>query len=458
MACRDDMYKVTLKSWLYERINENKREERYLGLKWIDEENLIFQLPWVTENDPHWREYYKLFHDWARRDGGESTDSQKAKRNFRSALNHSKHFRNIKEQGEDLQTGSYKVYKFLTQEEITREKSRKQRNTSEDSPLSQQIVVSPVSRAFNQYDDFNGGMNMVQPNLMHGLQTQNPRLIPNQYNGHGFQNDLNTSSPPLFPGHNQIHTVAPMIGQEYLVHSVADTDMNISIIPSTDSEAALAMTRNVLSSHMDGMGKLRVNVEYNGKNVIVQEIDIYNEFGSSILFDENQDYRNQYDGNVYLTDVNGQEEPGLRKILENMKRGLHLSFDSHKLQINVRRDCLAHAYYFTVQGQKPGNLQAIKRKQEYPIFSFETLVNSLNEPFQEATSSLPAICSNIEIVVGVQPKHDQHGKCVKGVKITLHSHAALKISTIRLGSDEIMISHTEQVDSEEQSVELMNCD
>lgn len=201
-------------------------------------------------------------------------------------------------------------------------------------------------------------------------------------------------------------------------------------------------------------GKLRVNVEYNGKNVIMQEIDITD--GCRILFDENPSSR--YHGNVYLTDVNGQEEPGLRKILENMKRGLHLTLDNHKLQINVRRECLAHAYYFTVQGQQPGSLLAIKRKQDYPIFSFEALVNSLNEPLQESTSSLPAICSNIEIVVGVQPRSDQHGKCVKGVKIILHSHAALKISTIRLQSDEIMVSHTEQVDSEEQSVEPMNCD
>lgn len=191
--------------------------------------------------------------------------------------------------------------------------------------------------------------------------------------------------------------------------------------------------------------------------MITQEIDISNAAGCRILFDETRNYHNPYDGNIYLPDVNGQDEPGLRKILENMKRGLHLSFDSNKLQINIRRDCLAHAYYFAVQGQQPGNLQAIKRKQEYPIFSFETLVNSLVEPFQEASGSLPAVCSNMEIVVGVQPKPDQQGKCVKGVKIILHSHAALKISTIRLHSEEIMVSHTEQVDGED-SVEPMNCD
>lgn len=191
-------------------------------------------------------------------------------------------------------------------------------------------------------------------------------------------------------------------------------------------------------------------MEYNGKTTNLQDIDIRDEAECRILYDENAAFARV--NHVYLPPVDATNEPGLHKILENMKRGIRVACDTKRMQISIRRDCLAHAYYFTVQGPAPGSLQAMKRKQECAVFSFEALANSLSEEQIVEGRPLQALASNIEIVVGVQPKADQFGKSVKGVKITLHSLAVVKIHSTPLQSHEVLLSATTD------SVEPMSCE
>lgn len=467
MAGRDaDMYKVTLKSWLYERINENKQNEKYKGLHWMNEAELTFKLPWVTESDPHWEAYYKLFHDWAERDGTKSTDSQKAKRNFRSALNHSKHFVNIKELGESKQTGSYKVYKFRTQEEIAKDKNTKQRNCSEDSSSSQ-MTVSPATQVFQPYQDYTNGVHIIaNPDLS----AQNRYALQQQVEHQIYpQNDLNLTTPHAYIQSGQMpHTMGIMHTEETLTLTpvvTSDVDMISNNLPSTNSDTALSLTRNVLSSWLGtiaDLGKCTVTVEYNGRKVSLNEVDFAHEEGTRVLFHENSArFRDQRPNDIFLESVDRNDAPGMHKILENMKRGILFTFDKQKMQIEMRRDCLAHAYYFVVQLSKENepvdSLQGIRRKEKYKIFSYETFMHSVLDNQVPGMGSCQDLSTNIEIVVGVQPRSDQIGKPVKGVKIIVQPVAAQKIinKEIPLNLEDIQFS-VDKGSLPQQ--EMMQCD
>lgn len=157
----DEDFQLPLRAWLEKQINSGK----FKGLEWedTDDGSKQFRLPWVKKNFPDWEEYFKIFRAWAshrwrksRLDQESKLDSVTLKANFRCALNKSVDFEEVTSKSTlHLQTGNYKVYRFLSPNEV-REKRRKNKEEMErkekqaEDELTHEIALNLVAIANNR--------------------------------------------------------------------------------------------------------------------------------------------------------------------------------------------------------------------------------------------------------------------------------------------------------------------
>ena len=120
---------MQFKPWLVQQISSGK----FKDLEWIDaEQQRIFKLPWTKKNYPHWEEHHKLFQAWAnyRSDIRGLTrvpnlSFSLMKSNFRTILRKCHDIEELKNFHQlGLQTGNYKVYKVLTEEESSLKRAK----------------------------------------------------------------------------------------------------------------------------------------------------------------------------------------------------------------------------------------------------------------------------------------------------------------------------------------------
>lgn len=116
MACLEETKRERLRNWLPKQINSGV----FTGLHWVDEEKLIFRVPWRHGSRHGWKEEIDaaLFREWAKHTGkyhpgtGQKADPRKWKTNFRCALNALPDINEIKEQSNPRGKNAYKVYQI----------------------------------------------------------------------------------------------------------------------------------------------------------------------------------------------------------------------------------------------------------------------------------------------------------------------------------------------------------
>ena len=120
---------LQFEAWLVQQISSGN----FKDLEWIDaDQQRIFKLPWTKKNYPDWEEHHKIFKAWAEYRSVKRNDPQVAlqpvstmKSNFRTVLRKCSYIEELKNFHQlGLQTGNYKVYKILTNDEVASKRQR----------------------------------------------------------------------------------------------------------------------------------------------------------------------------------------------------------------------------------------------------------------------------------------------------------------------------------------------
>ena len=149
---KDKNEHLQFKEWLIQQISSGK----FRDLEWIDAEHQrIFKLPWTKKNYPLWEEHHEIFNAWAQYRSLIRNDPRVAqqppshmKSNFRTILRKCSDIEELKNFHQlGLQTGNYKVYKVLTEEEVVlkRNKPVLQSLNEIDLPDNDIIEISTTS-------------------------------------------------------------------------------------------------------------------------------------------------------------------------------------------------------------------------------------------------------------------------------------------------------------------------
>ncbi|XP_077967117.1 interferon regulatory factor 4-like [Styela clava] len=442
--------KPNLKHWLYQQILSGD----FRGLEWygLNGYQYVFKLPWVKESDPDWNDYYMLFHKWAERDGKQSSDPQKAKRNFRSAINHSQHFEHLKNEDQQLQTGSFKVYRFLSEEEILAKKAVQQRNISEDSQDSN-VTPSPVSVSHLGYN-----LSPAQVSQNHFLDEDpscNNLTTPDLSLGQAFL-ELLEDPPPQFEPMNVSTSATNYVSQIHEAGNVQPTDdVQMPSIPSLDSEHYNSLSLEKLKAigvTETDLRKCKFTIAYNDVDMLFREVEmdklcnvVYGDTGSISALVNLYAYR-QLPPQQIIQLQSHHDCQNLQIILTNMDTGILFGYDASDKSIYMIRHCKSHAFFFDVH-KNDNEPVKVDRGIKYKIFSYMDFWNSLALSNWEKerglsgteSTSIPAV-SKVEIVVGCKPKHPNYGK---GVRITLQPLAATRIKACENILPELQLSAEE---------------
>ncbi|KAM9795389.1 interferon regulatory factor 2 [Neosynchiropus ocellatus] len=149
--------RMRMRPWLVEQINSSQIP----GLKWVNEEKRIFQIPWMHAARHGWdlEKDAPLFKRWAihtgkYQPGVDRPDPKTWKANFRCAMNSLPDIEEVKDKSIKKGTNAFRVYKMLSSSERSMKKGKKRTekdgrskrskevaSSSTDSPVKQEVMV-----------------------------------------------------------------------------------------------------------------------------------------------------------------------------------------------------------------------------------------------------------------------------------------------------------------------------
>ncbi|XP_077388341.1 interferon regulatory factor 2 [Festucalex cinctus] len=137
--------RMRMRPWLEEQINSCQIP----GLKWVNKEKRIFQIPWMHAARHGWEleKDAPLFMRWAihtgkYQPGKDRADPKTWKANFRCAMNSLPDIEEVKDKSNKKGTNAFRVYKMLSSSERSMRKGKKRTN-KESRPKGSKAVASP---------------------------------------------------------------------------------------------------------------------------------------------------------------------------------------------------------------------------------------------------------------------------------------------------------------------------
>ncbi|XP_007905076.1 interferon regulatory factor 2 isoform X1 [Callorhinchus milii] len=128
--------RMRMRPWLEEQINSNKIP----GLKWLNKEQKIFQIPWMHAARHGWdvEKDAPLFKNWAIHTGKYHHEKDKAdpktwKANFRCAMNSLPDIEEVKDKSIKKGSNAYRVYRMLPATEKPFKKGKKAKVEKEET-------------------------------------------------------------------------------------------------------------------------------------------------------------------------------------------------------------------------------------------------------------------------------------------------------------------------------------
>ncbi|XP_037117109.1 interferon regulatory factor 2-like isoform X1 [Syngnathus acus] len=135
--------RMRMRPWLEEQINSCQIP----GLKWVNEEKRIFQIPWMHAARHGWdlEKDAPLFMRWAihtgkYQPGKDKPDPKTWKANFRCAMNSLPDIEEVKDKSNKKGTNAFRVYKMLSSSERSLRKGKKRTN-KESRPKGNKEVI-----------------------------------------------------------------------------------------------------------------------------------------------------------------------------------------------------------------------------------------------------------------------------------------------------------------------------
>ncbi|XP_023670485.1 interferon regulatory factor 2-like isoform X3 [Paramormyrops kingsleyae] len=126
--------RMRMRPWLEEQINSSKVP----GLKWVNREKKIFQIPWMHAARHGWdmEKDAPLFRNWAihtgkYQPGVDKADPKTWKANFRCAMNSLPDIEEVKDKSIKKGTNAFRVYKMLMPTERRTKKGKKRTEKEE---------------------------------------------------------------------------------------------------------------------------------------------------------------------------------------------------------------------------------------------------------------------------------------------------------------------------------------
>ncbi|XDV37798.1 hypothetical protein PO909_007341, partial [Leuciscus waleckii] len=126
--------RMRMRPWLEEQINSCKIP----GLKWVNKEKRIFQIPWMHAARHGWdvEKDAPLFRNWAIHTGkyqpGDKPDPKTWKANFRCAMNSLPDIEEVKDKSIKKGTNAFRVYKMLSPSERHSKRGKKRAAEKEE--------------------------------------------------------------------------------------------------------------------------------------------------------------------------------------------------------------------------------------------------------------------------------------------------------------------------------------
>ncbi|XP_030650312.1 interferon regulatory factor 2 [Chanos chanos] len=154
--------RMRMRPWLEEQINSCKIP----GLKWVNREKRIFQIPWMHAARHGWdvEKDAPLFRNWAIHTGKyqpglDKPDPKTWKANFRCAMNSLPDIEEVKDKSIKKGTNAFRVYKMLSPSERQSKRGKKKCDKEE------KIKVEPRSPALENVNGA-GGLVVVKEEMM----------------------------------------------------------------------------------------------------------------------------------------------------------------------------------------------------------------------------------------------------------------------------------------------------
>lgn len=123
--------RMRMRPWLEEQINSCQIP----GLKWVNREKKIFQIPWMHAARHGWdlQKDAPLFMKWAihtgkYQPGADRPDPKTWKANFRCAVNSLPDMEEVKDKSNKKGTNAFRVYKMLSSSERSNKKGKKKKD------------------------------------------------------------------------------------------------------------------------------------------------------------------------------------------------------------------------------------------------------------------------------------------------------------------------------------------
>ncbi|XP_038611023.1 interferon regulatory factor 2 [Tachyglossus aculeatus] len=141
--------RMRMRPWLEEQINSNTIP----GLKWLNKEKKIFQIPWMHAARHGWdvEKDAPLFRNWAihtgkHQPGVDKADPKTWKANFRCAMNSLPDIEEVKDRSNKKGNNAFRVYRMLPLSERPSKKGKKLKTEKEDRVKT--IKQEPVESSF----------------------------------------------------------------------------------------------------------------------------------------------------------------------------------------------------------------------------------------------------------------------------------------------------------------------
>ncbi|XP_055034661.1 interferon regulatory factor 2 isoform X2 [Misgurnus anguillicaudatus] len=138
--------RMRMRPWLEEQINSCKIP----GLKWVNKEKKIFQIPWMHAARHGWdvEKDAPLFRNWAIHTGkympGDKPDPKTWKANFRCAMNSLPDIEEVKDKSIKKGTNAFRVYKMLSASERHSKRGKKRSIEKEEKIKTERTCPPPL--------------------------------------------------------------------------------------------------------------------------------------------------------------------------------------------------------------------------------------------------------------------------------------------------------------------------
>ncbi|KAJ3587387.1 hypothetical protein NHX12_010985 [Muraenolepis orangiensis] len=148
--------RMRMRPWLEEQINSCLIP----GLKWVNKEKKIFQIPWMHAARHGWdlQKDAPLFMKWAihtgkYQPGADRPDPKTWKANFRCAVNSLPDMEEVKDKSMKKGTNAYRVYKMLSSSERSNKKGKKKNGRPKGEEVEGEEAPLPLDIKMEVFED-----------------------------------------------------------------------------------------------------------------------------------------------------------------------------------------------------------------------------------------------------------------------------------------------------------------